>query len=104
MPTWVFLGGYLVAWTVYGLLAYGIFRAINAVAATRSRGTAPGRTSPAAAIVAAGLYQLTPIKDVCLRHCRTPLHFLLHGWHEGKSVRSAWASSTASTASAAAGA
>ena len=36
------------------------------------------------AIVAAGLYQLTPIKDVCLRHCRTPLHFLLHGWHEGK--------------------
>jgi predicted metal-binding membrane protein len=36
------------------------------------------------AIVAAGLYQVTPVKDVCLRHCRTPLHFLLHGWHDGK--------------------
>jgi predicted metal-binding membrane protein len=33
--------------------------------------------------VAAGIYQLTPVKDVCLRHCRTPMHFLLHGWHEG---------------------
>ena len=32
----------------------------------------------------AGIYQLTPVKDVCLRHCRTPMHFLLHGWHEGK--------------------
>jgi predicted metal-binding membrane protein len=36
------------------------------------------------AILAAGLYQLTPIKDVCLRHCRTPLHFVLHGWREGR--------------------
>src|SRR4029453_3860964 len=36
------------------------------------------------AIVAAGLYQLTPIKDVCLRHCRTPLHFIFGGWRAGK--------------------
>src|SRR5262249_6224294 len=35
------------------------------------------------AIAAAGLYQLTPLKRVCLRHCRTPLHFVMHGWREG---------------------
>jgi predicted metal-binding membrane protein len=31
------------------------------------------------ALVAAGLYQLTPLKDLCLRHCRSPLGFLLRG-------------------------
>src|SRR5207248_2474543 len=36
------------------------------------------------AIAAAGLYQLTPLKQVCLRHCRTPFHFLFHGWREGR--------------------
>jgi predicted metal-binding membrane protein len=34
------------------------------------------------AIAAAGLYQLTPLKELCLRHCRGPMHFILHGWRE----------------------
>jgi len=84
VPTWVFVAGYLGAWTAYGLVAYGIFRVVDAV----DRGVlAWDRAGPyvaGGAIVAAGLYQLTPIKDVCLRHCRTPLHFLFHGWHEGR--------------------
>ena len=33
VPTWVFLAGYLVAWTVYGLVAYGGFRLVTARAA-----------------------------------------------------------------------
>ena len=37
-----------------------------------------------AVIAAAGLYQLTPLKSVCLRHCRSPLHFVLHGWRDGR--------------------
>jgi predicted metal-binding membrane protein len=84
VPTWVFLGGYLAAWTVYGLLAYGLFRVVDAVAGDTLAWDRAGPYVAGGAIVAAGLYQLTPIKDVCLRHCRTPLHFLLHGWHEGK--------------------
>ena len=40
--------------------------------------------SPAAVIVAAGLYQLTPLKDVCLRHCRSPMMFLLTRWRPGR--------------------
>ena len=36
-----------------------------------------------AAIVFAGLYQLTPLKAKCLKHCRSPLEFVLHGWREG---------------------
>jgi predicted metal-binding membrane protein len=84
VPTWVFVAGYLAAWTAYGLLAYGVFRLVNALDAGFLAWDGAGPYVAGGAIVAAGLYQLTPIKDVCLRHCRTPLHFLLHGWHEGR--------------------
>ena len=83
VPTWVFLAGYLAAWTAYGLLAYGVFRLVDAVAGDALAWDRAGPYVAGGAIVAAGLYQLTPVKDVCLRHCRTPLHFLLHDWHEG---------------------
>lgn len=36
-----------------------------------------------AVLIAAGLYQLTPLKNVCLKHCRSPLHFIMHRWREG---------------------
>src|SRR2546423_14965249 len=34
-------------------------------------------------LVLAGIYQWTPLKEACLRHCRSPLHFLLHHWRDG---------------------
>ncbi len=34
-------------------------------------------------LIAAGLWQLTPVKTVCLRHCRTPLGFLIGQWRAG---------------------
>jgi predicted metal-binding membrane protein len=34
-------------------------------------------------LVAAGLFQFTPWKHACLKHCRSPLDFLLTGWREG---------------------
>jgi predicted metal-binding membrane protein len=34
-------------------------------------------------LVLAGLYQLTPLKRVCLAKCRTPGDFISHSWHEG---------------------
>ena len=48
-----------------------------------SLGIGPGRRSRAPSIVLAGVYQLTPFKRVCLRHCRTPLSFVMHHWHGG---------------------
>ena len=84
VPTWIFLLGYLAAWTAYGVVAYGVFRVIDAAAGDALAWDRAGPYVAGGAIVAAGLYQLTPIKDVCLRHCRTPLHLLLHGWHEGR--------------------
>ena len=34
-------------------------------------------------LILAGVYQLTPLKDVCLRHCRSPLGFILTEWRDG---------------------
>jgi predicted metal-binding membrane protein len=81
---WIFVSGYLVAWTLYGLLAYGLFRAIKAADWGFLAWDAQGPIVAGAAIAVAGLYQLTPLKAVCLRHCRGPLHFILHGWRDGR--------------------
>src|SRR5262249_38820750 len=42
-----------------------------------------GRYVAAGALIAAGLYQLGKLKSLCLRHCRSPIHFLLHSWRPG---------------------
>jgi predicted metal-binding membrane protein len=84
VPTWVFLSGYFAAWTAYGLLAYGLYRLVGAIDFDFLAWDAQGSWVAGGAIAAAGLYELTPLKEVCLRHCRTPLHFVFHGWREGR--------------------
>ena len=84
VPTWVFVCGYLAAWTAYGLLAYALYRLVSAIDFGFLEWDAQGPWVAGGAIAAAGLYQLTPIKEICLRHCRTPLHFVFHGWRAGR--------------------
>ena len=65
--------GYFGVWTAFGLVAYG---AGLAIAATAMRSATASRAVPIAsglALVAAGVYQLTPWKAACLKHCRDPL-------------------------------
>jgi predicted metal-binding membrane protein len=81
--SWLFVGGYLAAWTIYGLAAYGVYRAVIAVESGQLAWDRAGPYVAGGAVAAAGLYQLSPFKSVCLRHCRSPIHFLLHGWREG---------------------
>ena len=103
--TWAFVVGYLLAWTGYGLVAYAVYRGDPRRGAVVPRlGPARARGSPAARWPRAGLYQLTPLKSACLRHCRSPLHFLLRGRPRRARRAAAWASSTAASASAAASA
>jgi predicted metal-binding membrane protein len=64
-----FVVGYIAAWTAAGLAAFGLVSI--AVAAGAGDWRLTGQL-----VVAAGLYQLTPLKHACLRHCRTPMAFL----------------------------
>jgi predicted metal-binding membrane protein len=82
-PVWTFVGGYLLAWVGYGLVAYAIYRGVHAAAPSFLAWDADGPYVAGGALVVAGLYQLGPLKTVCLRHCRSPLHFVLHRWRHG---------------------
>jgi predicted metal-binding membrane protein len=68
------VAGYLTVWTAVGAAAYALDRIVPD----------PGPGVTAAVLILAGLYQLTPVKDACLRHCRSPVDFLLTHWHGGK--------------------
>lgn len=84
VPTWIFLAGYLAAWTTYGLIAYGLFRLVAALDSGLLAWDEAGPYVAGGAIAAAGIYELTPLKELCLRHCRGPVHFIFHGWREGR--------------------
>jgi len=82
-PTWVFLVGYLTIWSLLGAGAYLLSLVMPAVGMS-----GPGlRTySPVAGglvLIAAGMYEWSPLKRVSLEHCRSPLGFLMHGWRAG---------------------
>lgn len=74
----VFVVGYVLAWTVYGVAAYGVYRCARLVAPSFVAWQARGPWVAGGALAFAGLYQVSPLKTSCLRHCRSPLHFLLH--------------------------
>jgi predicted metal-binding membrane protein len=69
------VGGYLLTWIGFGVVAYAA-AALSALLAEDKADIAPW--VGAGVLIAAGAYQLTPLKDFCLRHCRSPVAFLLH--------------------------
>ena len=82
--TTLFVAGYLVTWTAAGVLFYCLLelgRSLHLDALSWDRG---GPYLAGGVILAAALYQLTPLKDVCLRKCRSPLMFLLTAWRPGR--------------------
>ena len=70
VPTLLFTGGYLAVWTGYGLLAYGVFRLVTSFDIGWLAWDRGGPYAAGGVIVAAGLYELTPLKRLSLRRCR----------------------------------
>lgn len=78
-----FVAGYVLTWTAFGLLAYaafGLFQSLEADAFSWDEG---GPYVAGGVILAAAVYQLTPLKDACLSRCRGPLDFLTERWRDG---------------------
>ncbi len=80
----LFVAGYLVTWTSAGLLAYGLLEGVHAFGSGLFAWDRAGREVVSAVLLASAAYQLTPLKDLCLTHCRGPLMFLLEHWKEGR--------------------
>jgi predicted metal-binding membrane protein len=82
--TALFVAGYLVAWTAAGLVGYGVYELGAAITGDLFAWDNAGPYLAGGIIVAAAVYQLTPLKDTCLRHCRSPFMFLIERWQPGR--------------------
>ena len=79
----LFAAGYLVTWAGTGLVALAVAEAGGKVGGNVLEWDRAGRWVAGATLVAAAVYELTPLKDVCLGKCRSPLGFLLGSWRDG---------------------
>jgi predicted metal-binding membrane protein len=82
--TGFFAAGYLTAWGGFSLLATGLQWGLEQLDLLGPMMTATNYWLGGAILLAAGLWQLTPLKGVCLRHCRSPLSFLAQQWRPGR--------------------
>jgi predicted metal-binding membrane protein len=83
----LFTGMYLAMWAASGIPVYVAMRRLDTI------GEETASVLVAVVLIVAGAYQLSPLKQACLRQCRTPLGFFLGHWRAGLagSVRIAWA-------------
>jgi predicted metal-binding membrane protein len=82
--TLAFVAGYLVAWSAFGIAAYGLFELVRALDAGSLDWDRGGRWAAVGVIVLAATYQLTPLKDARLSRCRSPLAFVTGSWRPGR--------------------
>jgi len=82
--TGAFAAGYLLIWLGFSVAAAGLYWALERIglvsAATMG---SQSKWLSAAVLIAAGLYQLTPLQSACLSHCRSPAAFLSQHWRPG---------------------
>ncbi|HEY9453112.1 MAG TPA: DUF2182 domain-containing protein [Bradyrhizobium sp.] len=76
--TGFFAGGYLLAWIAFSLLATSGQWMLERAALLTPMLAAANDTIGGLVLIAAGLFQWTPVKDVCLKHCQSPLSFIQH--------------------------
>ena len=85
------VGGYLVAWTLFGIVIYAgdyvLHQLVGHVHWLEENAWLLG----AAALLSAGIYQFTSLKHLCLEKCRSPLSFISEHWHGQHEMREAFA-------------
>jgi predicted metal-binding membrane protein len=84
VSTSTFVLGYVTAWTGFSIAATIAQEVLHSAALVSSMGVATSRAFGALVLIVTGLFQWTPLKNACLRHCRSPIGFLLTEWRDGK--------------------
>ena len=82
-PTAIFTIAYIFAWGCFSLFATALQWMLDSVGGLSPMLETKNLWLGSVILVAAGLWQLTPLKAACLRHCRTPLGFLISRWRNG---------------------
>ena len=85
VPTSIFTMGYLVTWGVFSMLAAGTQWGLERVGLLSAMMALTSGLFAGGVLLVAGIYQLTPLKHACLRHCRSPLQFVMQHWRNGSS-------------------
>jgi predicted metal-binding membrane protein len=80
----LFTSGYLLVWTAVGAIAFAVAFAGGRVTGDVLAWDRAGRWVAGVTLLVAAVYELTPLKDVCLGKCRSPLGFLLGAWRSGR--------------------
>jgi predicted metal-binding membrane protein len=83
LPPLLFAAGYLLTWAAAGVIAFLVGLGASATLGDVFAWDRAGQWVAGATIVTAAVYELTPLKDVCLGKCRSPLGFLLGAWRDG---------------------
>jgi predicted metal-binding membrane protein len=83
-----FASGYLTLWILFSVLATALQRGLEREGAISAMMSSRILPLSGALLIAAGLYQLTPLKAACLKHCRGPAEFIAAHWRPG--VLGAW--------------
>ena len=84
VPTFVFLLGYLVLWAAFSMVATTAQWGLHQAALLSSMmGSTTSAILGGTLLLAAGIFQWTPLKYTCLKHCRSPLGFLMNDWRDG---------------------
>lgn len=83
VATSYFVSGYLFAWSVYSVLATLAHWALERAGLLDTLMQSTSVALSGALFLAAGLYQWTPLKEICLARCRSPIGFVLTEWRDG---------------------
>jgi predicted metal-binding membrane protein len=83
IPTWIFVSAYLLIWVLFGVVAYIVALAVEALTQGSPELAENAVRVGGILLILGGLYQLSPLKQACLAKCRTPLGFILGSWREG---------------------
>jgi predicted metal-binding membrane protein len=84
VPAAMFAAGYLAVWGGFSVIAAAAQWGLQRLGLMSPAMVTTSVVLGGAILIAAGVWQLTPIKHVCLRHCRSPLSFLVSGWRAGR--------------------
>ena len=82
-PTWLFLLGYLLSWGLFSIVVSLIQWPLHEKGLLNPMMDSRSYLLSGIVLIMAGIYQFTPLKDVCLNQCRTPLGFIMTAWKEG---------------------